>query len=46
MRKQLQNQVGIRDSLSQPKEYFFDYDKAIEKVKVDQQVYMIAPKLR
>ena len=36
MRLKLQNQVGIRDSLNQAKEYFFDHEKTTEKVKIDQ----------
>ena len=46
MREKMQNQVGIRDSMAQPKENFFDYDQAIEKVKIDQQIYMIAPSIQ
>ena len=45
MRSKLQNSVGIKDSVQQP-EQFLPYDQAIEKIKVDQQIYMIAPTLK
>ena len=45
MREQLQTSIGCRDSLK-IKEEFFPYDQAIEKIKVDQQLFMIAPTLK
>ena len=45
MREKLQNSIGLKDTMLQ-KEQFYSYDQAIEKVKVDQQIYMIAPSLK
>lgn len=44
MRDKMQDMIFIRDTLAQ-KERSYSYDKAIEKVKVDQQIHMIAPTL-
>jgi len=45
MRQKLQDSVCLRDSLSQP-EQFYSLEKAVEKIKVDQQIYMIAPTIK
>ena len=45
MREKLQNSIGCRDTLKM-KEEFFTYDQTIEKIKVDQQLFMIAPTLK
>lgn len=45
MRIKLQDSIGIKDGLHS-KEQFLPYDQAIEKIKVDQQIYMIAPTLK
>ena len=45
MRATLQNQIGIKDS-KELAEQTFSLDDAVEKIKVDQQIYMIAPTLK
>mmetsp|Transcript_9314 Transcript_9314/g.15703 ORF Transcript_9314/g.15703 Transcript_9314/m.15703 type:complete len:417 (-) Transcript_9314:351-1601(-) len=45
MRLKLQNSIALKDSVREPEE-FYDYEKAVEKIKVDQQIYMIAPTLQ
>lgn len=45
MRAKLQDSVGIKDSALE-KEEFYSYTQAIEKIKVDQQIFMIAPTIK
>jgi spermidine synthase len=45
MRDKIQDKVMIKDT-NFNKELSYNYEKAIEKIKVDQQIYMIAPTLR
>jgi ubiquinone/menaquinone biosynthesis C-methylase UbiE len=41
----MQDMVGLKDS-PEHTEQFLNFDQAIEKIKVDQQIYMIAPTLK
>jgi len=45
MRTKLQDMVHIKDSVNSEVQSL-NYEKAIEKIKVDQQIYMIAPTLK
>lgn len=45
MRDKLQDQVGLRDGIHD-KEVFYNRELATEKIKIDQQVYMIAPRMK
>ena len=45
LRSKMQNYIFIQDSWAH-KASNFVLDRAIEKIKVDQQVYMIAPTLK